>query len=84
MLYFKETRDPADHAADLMTLREMEETIPMTLRERKNLRAWVYTGHDPERNPWYFADCDGWELNFLEAFRRHLGYQLRYRFVTID
>lgn len=84
MIFQKDYRDPVDHALDLVTLREMEELLPMTLNERKSLRHWVYTGHDPEKNPWRFTDCDGWELNYLDAYRKHLGYQLNYRFVTID
>lgn len=84
MWIHREYRDPIDHAIDLEALREMERIIPMTSNERKSLRNWVYRGHDPEKNPWHYTDRDGWELNYLEAYRRHNGYQLRYRFVTID
>lgn len=84
MIFRKETRDPVDHAVDLATLHEMEEMLPMTAQERKILRIWVYTGHDPERNPWHLMDNNAWELNFLEAYRRYHGYKLKYRFVTID
>ena len=76
--------DPVDHALDVTDLHEMEENIPMLSSERKSLRYWVYTGHSPETNPWHFTDSSGWELNYLEAYRRHLGYQLKYRFVTIE
>ncbi len=84
MYYSKEVRSPIDHAFDLAMLHEMEEMIPMTADERKNLRSWVYSGHNPEKNPWHYMDHDAWELNFLEAYRRYNGYELQYRFVTID
>jgi len=84
MIKYNAYRDPLDHAVDLETLHEMEEQIPMTSYERKSLKQWVYNGHDPEKNPWHYTDRDGWELNYLEAYRFHHGYKLKYRFVTIE
>ena len=76
--------DPADHESDLAALHSMEERLPMTSSERKSLKQWVYFGHSPETNPWHYTDSDGWELNYLEAYRYHHGYKLNYRFVTIE
>ena len=63
-----------DYQINLEELHEMEEVVPMTLRERKCLRGWVHNGHDVESNPWDYRDGDGLQLNFLQAFRLHYGY----------
>ena len=57
------------HQLDLFTMHEMEEEIPMTLKERGRLRKWVYTGHDPETNPWGYEDAYGGPMNYIEAYR---------------
>lgn len=53
-------------------LREFETTVSMTLPERNALRRWVREGHDVNTNPWGYCDDDGWEMNYLEAFRTDL------------
>lgn len=63
-----------DYQINLEALREMEELVPMTLRERKCLRGWVHKGHDVDTNPWNCTDSDGFSLNFLQAFRLEYGY----------
>ena len=76
MIFKKENIDPIDHQVNLETLHEMEDYLPMTLYERGSLRKWVYSGHDPEKNPWNYLDEDGWYMNYLEAYRYHHGYKL--------
>lgn len=71
MIYDK---DSADFDANLFALQEMEECIPMTLKERKAVRSWVSTGHELESNTWHYVDSDGYELNYLQAYRIHYGY----------
>lgn len=76
--------DPVDHAIDLAALHDVEERLPMLNSERKSLRSWVSFGHSPDTNPWHYTDSDGLELSYLEAYRYHHGYLLKYRFVTIE
>lgn len=54
--------------------REMEDCVPMTKTERNCLRKWVRQGHDPETNPWNYLDSDGYQMNYLQAFRLEYGY----------
>ena len=61
-----------DHAVRLEELHEMEEFIPMTLPERERVRKWVYSGHSVSENPWKYHDCYGCELNYLDAYHKHL------------
>lgn len=63
-----------DYQINLEALREMEESVPMTLRERKCLRRWAHKGHDVDTNPWNCTDSDGFPLNFLQTFRLEYGY----------
>ena len=58
------------------SLREMEETTPMTSIERTSLRRWVKQGNSPESNPWGYLDEDSWPLNYLLAYRRNRGYYI--------
>ena len=71
MIYDKKS---LDYQLNLETRNEMEECIPMTKRERDCLRKWVKKGHDPNTNPWDYLDCDGFLLNYLQAFRLEYGY----------
>lgn len=64
----------ADYQINLECLREMEDLIPMTSRERSAIRSWVRSGHDPESNPWGYFDADSEYLNFIQAFRLEFGY----------
>ena len=80
----KDELEPFEHEVNLEALREMEEYFPMTSFERKSLRQWVYTGHSPDRNPWRYADGDGWELDYLKAYRRHHGYAIHIRYSLIE
>ena len=75
--YRYKDRDPIDHQVDLVTMREMEEMVPMNLYERKSLHSWVYNGNDPEKNPWGYCDEDGWMLDYIHAYRRHHGYEYK-------
>lgn len=63
-----------DYQVNLETLHEMEEIVPMTLRERRCIRKWVKKGHEVESNPWNYLDADGLPLNYLQAFRLEFGY----------
>lgn len=63
-----------DYQVNLETLHEMEELVPMTLRERRCIRKWVKKGHEVESNPWNYLDSDGLPLNYLQAFRLEFGY----------
>lgn len=58
----------------IAVLNEIERLIPMTLRERRSLRRWVYTGHDPETNPWGYYEFDDMPMCFLQAYRLEIGY----------
>jgi len=60
------------HAIHLEELHEMEEFIPMTLMERNRLRNWVYSGHSVNENPWHNKDSMGYEMNYVDGYRRHL------------
>lgn len=57
------------HALQLELLRELEETVPMTLSEREKVRDWVYYGNDIETNPWGYTDAAGYPLSYLAALR---------------
>lgn len=63
-----------EYQVNLEALREMEECVPMTRKERERLRKWVRKGHDPETNPWNHFDSEGFPLNYLQAFRLEHGY----------
>ncbi len=52
-------KDSIDYQVNLVALQEMEEAVPMTLRERRCLRKWVYKGNEVESNPWNYMDSDG-------------------------
>lgn len=67
-------KDSLDHQLNLEVLHDMEECVPMTLKERSSLRKWVHTGHDPESNPWDYMDTDSMPLNYLQAYRLKFGY----------
>jgi hypothetical protein len=71
MMYDKKS---IDYQINLETLKEMEECVPMTKKERDCLRKWVCEGHDPDTNPWDYFDSDGLPLNYLQAFRLEFGY----------
>ena len=62
-----------DYQINLEALHEMEDCVPMTRPERNALRNWVKAGHDIDTNPWKFADSDGWQLSFLQAYRLYYG-----------
>ena len=62
-------KDSIDYQVNLVALQEMEEAVPMTLRERRCLRKWVYKGNEVESNSWNYMDSDGMPLNYLQAFR---------------
>ena len=61
-------KDSIDYQVNLVALQEMEEAVPMTLRERQCLRKWVRKGNEVESNPWNYMDSDGMPLNYLQAF----------------
>lgn len=63
-----------DYQINLEALREMEECVPMTKRERDAIRIWVKKGYDLDSNPWNYLDADGMPLNYLQAYRLHYGY----------
>lgn len=67
-------KDSIDYQVNLAALQEMEEAVPMTLRERRCLRKWVLKGNEIESNPWNYMDSDGMPLNYLQAFRIRFGY----------
>lgn len=71
MIYDK---DSTDYEVNFFALQEMEECVPMTLKERQAVRTWVAKGHELESNTWHYTDCDGYELNYLQAYRIHYGY----------
>lgn len=62
-----------EYAVNLESLHEMEEVVPMTLRERSLLRAWVKRGHDLDSNPWKIFEPDGSNMNYLKALRIRVG-----------
>lgn len=62
-------KDSIDYQVNLVALQEMEEAVPMTLRERRCLRKWVHKGNEVESNPWNYMNSDGMPLNYCEAFR---------------
>ena len=47
-------KDSIDYQVNLVALQEMEEVVPMTLRERCCLRKWVRQGNEVESNPWNY------------------------------
>jgi hypothetical protein len=50
-------------------LRRYEEIIPMTLPERKELRAWVAAGNSVHANPGLYTYENGNEMDYLDAMR---------------
>lgn len=71
MMYDKNS---IDYQVNLESLREMEECVPMTRRERDCLRKWIRKGHDLDTNPWDLIDSDELPLSYLQAFRLEYGY----------
>ena len=71
MIYDK---DSIDYQINVIAMHELEEFIPMTKRERKLFHKWVYSGHDPETNPWGYYDSNGYQMCYIEAFRLEYGY----------
>ena len=71
MIYDKRS---IDYQVNVFSLHEMEEVVPMTLRERSCLRRWVRSGHELESNPWGLLDPDGMPLNYLQAYRIEYSY----------
>jgi len=49
---------------------------PMTIRERRELRKWVKFSNNPYCNPWGVCDENGYEINFLDAFRINLEHEI--------
>ena len=70
----KADKNSIDYQINLEELQEMEEAVPMTLRERSGLRSWVHKGNEVDSNPWGYTDSDGLPLNYLQAFRIRFGY----------
>ena len=70
MIYAKGSMD---YDINLQALREMEELVPMTKRERSCLRKWARDGHDVDSNPWKYCDISGIPLNYLQAYRICFG-----------
>lgn len=70
----KADKNSIDYQINLAELQEMEEAVPMTLRERSGLRSWVHKGNEVDSNPWGYTDSDGLPLNYLQAFRIRFGY----------
>lgn len=66
-------KDSIDYQINLIALREIEDMIPMTRRERKCLRSWAFKGHDVDTNPWEYCDTAGYPLGYLQAFRIEFG-----------
>ena len=66
-------KDSIDYQVNLVALQEMEEAVPMTLRERRCLRKWVHKGNEVESNPWNYMNSDGMPLNYLQAFASDLA-----------
>jgi len=67
-------QDSVDYEVNLQSLYEMEKVVPMTLSERTKLRKWVRQGHDIESNPWNYSDGDGFQMNYLQAYRLVNGF----------
>lgn len=66
-------KDSIDYQVNLNSLREMEEMIPMTRKERSRLRSWAFKGYDVDTNPWSYCDSKGFSLCYLQAFRIKYG-----------
>ncbi len=67
-------RKSADYQANMEAFEDMDLYVPMTRVERNALRSWARRGYDVETNPWGYTDCDGWPLNYLQAYRLKNGY----------
>lgn len=63
-----------DYQINMEAFHEMDRFVPMTRDERNALRSWARRGYDVETNPWDYTDCDGWPLNYLQAYRLRNGY----------
>lgn len=63
-----------EYSDNIFALHEMERVVPMTMPERSALRNWVTKGNDIETNTWHYVDSDGYELNYLQAYRIRYGY----------
>ena len=62
----------SDH--NIESFEDMDLYIPMTRVEQNALRSWARRGYDVETNPGGYTDCDGWPLNYLQAYRLKNGY----------
>lgn len=63
-----------DYQTNKAELEDMENYVPMTLRERTAIRCWVRTGHNIDSNPWGYRDSSGELMNYLQAYRICFGY----------
>ena len=45
------------------------EQVPMTIRERRELRKWIKFTGNPFWNPWNIFDDNGCDMNFIDAYR---------------
>jgi hypothetical protein len=43
--------------------------VPMTIRERRELRKWVRSGNSAYCNPWFICDENCREMSFIDAYR---------------
>lgn len=59
-------------------LKACEESAPMTLPERKELREWVKAGNSVHSNPGLWAYENGNEMDFLDALRFEDGLEGSY------
>ena len=66
-------KDSIDYQVNLAALQEMEEAVPMTLRERQYLRKWVHKGNEVESNPWNYMDSAAGFPHQIWLFQRPVG-----------
>ena len=71
MRFIKKT---AEYYANIDSMREMEQYIPMTRSERDLCYDWVRQGKSIDSNPWKILEPDGSSMNFLKALRILQGY----------
>lgn len=67
-------KNSLDYQVNMEAFHEMDKYTPMTKPERDALRYWALKGYDIGTNPWNYMDCDGWPLNYLQAYRLKHGY----------
>ena len=70
----KFANETTEYYANIDTMREMEQYIPMTRSERDLFYEWVHQGHSVDSNPWKILEPDGSPMNFLKALRIRQGY----------